>query len=70
MPGEARISASNNNSKAITTMSGKSPSPEHILYIYYRENQIEQLFGFKEGLEKEIIVFWSKYHLLYFFTIH
>ena len=42
-----RLSAQIRKTKIKTSMMrGKSPPSELILYIYYRENQVKQLFGF------------------------
>ena len=49
-------------------MRAKSPASVNIMYILvHRESQVEQLFVFKENLERQIhIVFWPKYHFLVF----
>ena len=57
--------------KWISMMGGKSPPSEYKLQIIiYRENQVEQLFCFKDNLERQLIVFLSKYYHVVFLLIH
>ena len=45
-------------------MHGKSQLPGHILCIY-RENQVEQIRGIKEDLEREKLLMLSNNFVLY-----